>query len=182
MSEFGNFVSQRSTAPALPTYPRAVPIPAEFQAESLYSPDQWYIHDVLTIEPGEAEGSSRVVGVCDTATLIDHPTVLAQREWPGQPKHVPGIIMVQITGTLGNLHAVCVMGLKMSEGWVGFGTNIHEARFSGIGKLGPALICELEVERMRRIRGQVFGTYKFRFEQDGKLIYRSRQTASWLQT
>jgi len=157
-----------------------VPIPDEFRAESLYAPDQWYLHDLLEIERDEAEGLDRVVALCDTQTLADHPIVAAQREWPSQPKHVPGIIMVQITGTLGNLHAVCVMGLKMSEGWVGFGTNIHEARFSGVGKIGPAMICELKIERLRRIKGQVFGTYAFRFEQEGKVIYRSRQTASWL--
>jgi len=157
-----------------------VPIPDEFRAESLYAPDQWYLHDLLEIERDEAEGLDRVVALCDTQTLADHPIVAAQREWPSQPKHVPGIIMVQITGTLGNLHAVCVMGLKMSEGWVGFGTNIHEARFSGVGKIGPAMICELKIERLRRIKGQVFGTYAVRFEQEGKVIYRSRQTASWL--
>lgn len=153
-----------------------MPIPDEFLAESLYTPDQWYIHDVLEID----RENDRVVGLCDTERLIDHPLVVAQRPWPGQPKHVPGIVMVQITGTLGNIHAVAVLGLKMSEGWVGFGTNIHEARFGGLGRLGPALICEMKVERMRTLRGQMFGTYEFRFEQEGKVIYRSKQSASWL--
>jgi len=158
-----------------------VPIPDEFRAESLYTPDHWYVHDLLEVVRDESgEGRDRVVARCDTEQLADHPLVVGQRAWPGQPKHVPGVIMVQITGTLGNLHAVCVLGLKMSEGWVGFGTHIHEAKFSGLGEIGPAMICELQIERMRRIRGQVFGTYAFRYEQGGKVIYRSRQTASWL--
>ncbi|NJK33110.1 MAG: hypothetical protein HC927_12280 [Deltaproteobacteria bacterium] len=155
-----------------------MPIPDEFAAESLYDQDHWYIHDVLEIDREPEQ--QRVVGLCDTERLVEHPLVAAQRPWPGQPKHVPGIVMVQITGTLGNIHAVCVLGLRMSEGWVGFGTNIHEARFGGLGRLGPPLICELKVERMRELKGQMFGTYAFRFEQDGKTIYRSRQSASWL--
>jgi len=150
-----------------------VPIPEAFAAESLYTPDQWYVHDVLEL------GEGRVVGVCETESLRAHPLVLAQRSWPNQPKHVPGAVMVQITGTLGNIHAVCVLGLRMSEGWVGFGTHIHEARFRGLGQLGPALRCELSVERVRRLAGSIFVTYAFDLSQDGRPIYRSRQSASW---
>ena len=154
-------------------YSPVVPIPEAFAGECLYTQDQWYIHDVLEIE------EDRVVGVCDTATLVESPLVLAQQQWPGQPKHVPGAVMVQITGTLGNIHAVCALGLRMSEGWVGFGTHIHEARFRGLGHLGPAMRCELKVERVRRLGTGVFVTYAFDFSQEGRAIYRSRQSASW---
>ncbi|PRQ02739.1 hypothetical protein ENSA5_20910 [Enhygromyxa salina] len=151
-------------------------IPEAFTSESLYTPDQWYVHDV--VESGE----DHLVGICDTATLADHPMVVAQRPWPGQPKHIPGVIMVQITGTLGNIHAVTVLGLRMSEGWVGFGTNILDARFRGLGQIGPPLRCELKVEDLREIRGQRFATYKFRYEQEGRVIYTSRQRASWMRS
>ncbi|NVB37931.1 hypothetical protein G6O69_08795 [Pseudenhygromyxa sp. WMMC2535] len=150
-----------------------MPIPAPFADESLYTPEHWYIHDVVELD------EERVVGICDTARLADEPFVRAQRAWPGQPKHVPGVVMVQITGTLGNIHAVCSLGLLMSEGWVGFGTNIHEARFRGMGAIGPQMRCELVVERVRRLRGSVFATYRFSFDQDGRPIYRARQSASW---
>lgn len=146
----------------------------EFAAESLYEPEHWYVHEVVEI------GEDFLVGICDTGTLADHPLVLAQRPWPGQPKHVPGAVMVQLTGTLGNIHAVAVLGLRMTEGWVGFGTNILDAKFRGLGKIGPPLRCELRVEEQRELRGTRFITYAFRFEQDGRAIYTSRQRASWL--
>lgn len=146
----------------------------DFAAESLYEREHWYVHEVVE------RGADFLIGICDTATLVDHPLVLAQRAWPGQPKHVPGAVMVQITGTLGNIHAVAVLGLRMTEGWVGFGTNILEAKFRGLGRIGPPLRCELRVEDHRELRGQRFITYAFRFEQEGRAIYTSRQRASWL--
>jgi hypothetical protein len=149
-------------------------IPEAFASESLYTPDQWFVHDVVE------QSEDHLVGICDTQQIAEHPLVVAQRPWPGQPKHVPGAIMVQITGTLGNLHAVLALGLRMTEGWVGFGTNILEAKFRGIGEIGPAMRCELKVEELRELRGTKFVTYAFRYEQDGRLIYTSRQRASWL--
>ena len=153
-----------------------MPIPEQFHAESLYEPEQWYVHDVLEVD------AEHVVGVCDTRALIDSPIVAAQRAWPGQPKHVPGIVMLQITGTLGNLHAVLGLGLRMSEGWVGFGTNILEARFRGLGRLGPPLRCELRVEEVRKLEGSLFATYSFRFSQESTTVYTSRQRAAWRKT
>lgn len=147
--------------------------PEDFAPESLYTRDQWYIDELAELD------LDHVVGICDTAKLADSPIVQAQRPWPGQPKHVPGIIMVQITGTLGNIHAVMALGLRMSEGWVGFGTNILSAKFRGLGRIGPPLRCELKVEDRRELKGQIFITYGFRYEQDGKVVYSSRQRASW---
>jgi hypothetical protein len=143
----------------------------DFATESLYEPEHWYVHEVVE------HGDDFLVGICDTQTLVNHPLVLAQRPWPGQPKHVPGAVMVQITGTLGNIHAVTVLGLRMTEGC---GTNILEAKFRGLGKIGPPLRCELRVEDHRELRGQRFVTYAFRYEQEGRAIYTSRQRASWL--
>jgi hypothetical protein len=150
-----------------------VGIPDEFRAESLYEPEQWYVDDLLEVD------AEHVVGVCDTAALASSHIVAAQRPWPGQPKHVPGIVIVQITGTLGNIHAVLGLGLRMSEGWVGFGTNILEARFRGLGRLGPPLRCELRVDDLRRLEGSMFVTYSFRFSQADATVYTSRQRAAW---
>lgn len=151
-------------------------LPESFHAESLYDPEQWYVHELLEVD------AERVVAVCDTRELERSPIVAAQRPWPSQPKHVPGMVMVQITGTLGNLHAVFGLGLRMSEGWIGFGTNILDAKFRGLGRLGPPLHCTLVAEDLRRVEGASFVTYRFRFEQDGKAIYTSRQRAAWRQT
>lgn len=146
----------------------------QFAGESLYTPDQWYIDEIVECD------EQHVIGICDTSKLVDHPVVLAQRPWPAQPKHIPGAIMVQITGTLGNIHAVFALGLRMSEGWAGFGTNILDAKFRGIGHIGPALRCELKVEETRELRGTRFVTYAFRYQQEGRTVYTSRQRASWL--
>ncbi|KIG13267.1 hypothetical protein DB30_00411 [Enhygromyxa salina] len=151
-----------------------MPIPELFTSESLYTPDQWFVHDIVD------SGEHHLVGICDTSELTSHPLVVAQRAWPGQPKHVPGAVMVQITGTLGNIHAVTVLNLRMTDGWVGFGTNILDARFRGLGRIGPSLRCELKVEELRELKGQLFVTYAFRFTQEGRAIYKSRQRASWL--
>ncbi len=148
-------------------------IPDDFAAECLYAEDQWYVHDVLEVD---AE-NNRVVTETDTTRL--GAIVDAQKAWAGHPKHVPGMVMIQITGTLGNLHAVYALGLRMSEGWVGFGTNIHQARFKNIGRIGPPLRSTLHATRIRKLEGTVFGTYEFEFRQGDSVIYESKQTAAW---
>lgn len=146
-------------------------MPDDFEVESLYTPDQWYVDDVLEVT------KERVRAITDTSKM--GAVVAAQKPWPGQPKHVPGILMIQITGTLGNIHAVYGLGLKMTEGWVGFGTHIHEASFRNLGEIGPPIELELVADKVKSVRGQTFGRYSFRFEQAGKLLYTSKQTAVW---
>lgn len=152
-----------------------MPLPEDFTAECLYGPDQQYVHDLLEVD----REAGRVVGQVDTTRL--GPLVDAQRVRPNHPQHVPGAIMVQITGTLGNLHAVYVLDLRPTEGWTGFGVHMKEARFPSIGRIGPPMRVELETLRMRRFRGRHFATYRFRFTQEGRELYLSEQTAVWFQ-
>jgi hypothetical protein len=149
-----------------------VAIPPDYHVHALYGPEAWFIHDVLEIGP------ERVVGVSDTlrlGVLVD-----AQRERRGHPKHVPGAVMVQITGTLGHLHAVYGLGLSPAAGWAGFGTHILEARFGALGVIGPAMTCTCEATRVRNLRGTMFVDYQFTYLQDDVEIYRSRQRAAWI--
>jgi hypothetical protein len=148
-----------------------VPLPADFETECLYRRDQWYVTDLLDI------GASHVHGLVDTARI--GAVVDAQVETTGHPKHVPGAVMVQITGTLGNLHAVYALGLKISEGWSGFGTHIRGAKFPSIGRIGPPVDVFMQVTRHRRFRGQHFCTYAFTYTQEGREIYVSEQSAIW---
>jgi hypothetical protein len=150
-----------------------MPLPPDFAAESLYTEDRWYIHDLLELD---AE-AGRVVGVLDT-TRLEAETV-HQRPWPGHHKHVPGAVQLQITATLGNLHAVYVLGLRPSEGWIGYGTHITDARFAGMGRIGPPVVCTLTAGRVRTVRGTKFVSYAFRYEQEGQPIYLSNQIAAW---
>lgn len=150
-----------------------MPIPDDFIHECLYAPDAWFIHDVLEID---REGG-RVLAWIDTTRL--GPLVQAQRTWPGHDKHFPGAIAIQVTGTLGQLHATYVMDLRASEGWVGFGTHVKQARFPSMGRIGPPATAEIRATRTRRIRGTWFIDYAFRYEQEGRLFYESEQTAAW---
>jgi hypothetical protein len=148
-----------------------MPLPADFAAECLYAPDHWYVHDLL-----EAEGDV-VRALVDTTRLGG--LVDAQNATPGHPKHVPGAVMVQITGTLGNLHAVYVMGLRPTLGWSGFGTHVRSAKFPSLGKIGPPMEVELRVTRQRKLRSRHFVDYAFTYTQEGRQVYVSEQAAIW---
>lgn len=150
-----------------------MPIPPDFASESLYDPTQWYIHDVLELDPD----ANRVVALIDTTRL--GPLVEAQRPWPGHPPHLPGAVAIQVTGTLGNLHAVYCLGLRMTEGWVGYGTHVRNARFRRLATIGPPVIAAATCTRRRELRGTWFVDFTFRFEQEGEPVYESEQTAAW---
>jgi hypothetical protein len=89
------------------------------------------------------------------------------------------MVVIQMTATLGNLHAVYVLGLRPSEGWVGFGAKVTMARFPSLGRIGPPVDAELRSTRVRKLRGSWFAEYAFRFEQEGRTVYESEQTAVW---
>lgn len=153
-----------------------MPMPPDFESESLYAPEAWFVHDILEIDV-EA-GVVRVA--IDTNRL--GPLVDAQRERPGHPKHFPGAIAVQATGTLGQLHAIYVLGLRPSDGWAGFGTGIQRARFPSVGHIGPAVTASCTATRTRHVNGIYHVTYAFLFEQDGSVIYESTQTSAWFRS
>ncbi len=153
-----------------------MPLPDDFESECLYHRDRWYLHDLPTLD----RERGLLVGILDTTrigSLVD-----AQQAWPGHPKHLPGAVAVQMTGTLGNLHAVYCMGLRPTEGWVGFGTHIRSAKFPNLGRIGPSVSARCEATRARQFRGTWFIDYDFLFEQEGLAVYVSKQTAAWTRT
>lgn len=147
--------------------------PEDFVREALYAPEFWYLHELVEIDPVE----HRVVGRIDTTRL--GPIVDAQRPWPGHEKHLPGSVAIQVTGTLGNLHAHCILGLRASEGWVGYGTHVRDGRFKKLGLIGPPVLATATAHKRRHFRGAWFLDYTFAFEQEGELLYSSEQTAVW---
>jgi hypothetical protein len=152
-----------------------MPIPEDFERESLYAPDHWYVHDVLELD-AEAD---RVVAWIDTTRL--GPLAQAQRPTRGHVPHLPGAVAIQVTGTLGNLHAVYLVGLRVSEGWCGYGTKVHGARFPRMATLGPPVLAVATATQRRYLRGTWFLEYTFRFEQAGETVFESRQSAAWRQ-
>ena len=145
----------------------------DFEREALYDPSAWFVHEVLGID----REAHRITALVDTTRL--GPFVEAQRPHAGHERHVPGAIAIQVTGTLGNLHAVYVMGLRPTEGWVGYGTHVRDARFRRMGTIGPPVIAVAECYRRRQLRGVWFLDYRFRFEQENEPVYESEQTAIW---
>lgn len=153
------------------------PPPADFQDHCLYAPEAWFVEHIDHVD------AERVRVRSDTTKM--GAFVAAQVVRRGHPKHVPGAVMVQLTGTLGSLHAVYGLGLR---GYVGFGTNIRSARFPGLGRIGPPMWAEGRCNRVRRLRGRVFTDYVFEYwqtandEEDGErtVIYTSEQSAIWM--
>lgn len=152
-----------------------MPLPDDFHEQCLYTPDAWFLHDVR-FEPE----ANRVVGLCDTTRL--GPLVDAQRTWPGHDKHFPGAVAIQITGTLGQLWATYLLDMPATEGWVGFGTHVHHARFRKLGRIGPPVECIAELLRKRTMRSTVFTRFAFTYLQEGEAIYESEQTAAWVRS
>lgn len=150
-------------------------LPPDFHQECLYEPDAWFLHDVR-FEPEH----DRVVGICDTTRL--GPLVDAQRTWPGHDKHFPGAVAIQITGTLGQLFATYLLDMPATQGWVGFGTHLHHARFRKLGRIGPPVECAATLVSRRKLRDTVFTRFAFLYTQEGDEIYRSEQTAAWVRT
>jgi 3-hydroxymyristoyl/3-hydroxydecanoyl-(acyl carrier protein) dehydratase len=72
-----------------------------------------------------------------------------------------------------------VLGLRHSEGWVGYGGAVHKARFKALAKPGSPLLLECKATQMRRTPKQVLARYDFRFTQEGVLVYEGDQTALW---
>ena len=150
-----------------------MPIPDDFSAECLYAPDHWFVHDVRKIDLETHE----VIGVIDTTRLGS--LVEAQQPRPGHVPHLPGAIAIHVTGTLGNLHAVYAMGLRPSQGWIGYGTHLKGARFRRLATIGPPVIASAVCHRRRQIRGTWFLEYRFSYVQDDEIVFESEQTAAW---
>lgn len=146
---------------------------ADFDTESLYTRDGWFVHRFLGLDVDAAT----VTAELDTTRiggLVD-----AQKEVAGHLKHVPAVVAIQMTGTLGQLFAVYGMGLRVTEGWSGYGTHIDKARFWRMGTIGPPVVGKATCTRRRQFRGTWFLNFDFELSQDGERMYTSSQMAAW---
>ena len=160
--------------PTLPETPLKLRDDAAFLADLPYDPEVLFFDELLEID---AE-TSRVR--CRMPTDQPMPFVGAQRAHPVlHPRHVAGAVMVHATGMLGFIHAYYLLGLRHKEGWIGYGTHIHEGRFRRMGEIGAPMELECQATRIRRIAGSIVGRYRFVFTQGGDVIYEGDQTALW---
>lgn len=146
-----------------------------FDGEALYDRSGWFVHRLVGLD----RDARQVVGELDTTRL--GALVTAQREVGGHERHVPAAIVIQMTGTLGHLWAVLGRGLRASDGWHGYGTHIHKARFSRLGLVGPPAQMTATCTRERQLRGTWFLDFDFVLRQEGEVVYRSKQSAAWRQ-
>ncbi|HEV7558966.1 MAG TPA: hypothetical protein VGO00_26015 [Kofleriaceae bacterium] len=144
----------------------------DFVADCPYGPGGLLLDDIVRVD----REASLVVATMPTSA--DLPLTRDQRAHPERhPRHVAGGLMIHATGMLGFAHAYFVLELRHAEGWTGYGTQIHEARFRRMARIGPPMSLACTATSVRRIRGSIVARYQFRFEQDGEVVYTGDQTA-----
>ena len=143
-----------------------------FVADCPYGPDALLIDDILTVD----RDASTLVATM--ATRPDLPLTREQRNHPERhPQHVSGGLMIHATGMLGFAHGYFILDLRHADGWIGYGTHIHDGRFKKLGRIGPPMHLTCTATSVRKIRGSILARYQFRFEQDGDVVYVGDQTA-----
>jgi hypothetical protein len=114
-----------------------------------------------------------------TVTRAD-PGVANQRVTPRWPHHLPGDLVIALTGQAGVI-AVRRKGL-IADGWRGHGVRIRDARFPAPVLLGETFFTRVDILRVRRVRGCIYVQFRFRMWKlaaDGSEIetFRSEQDA-----
>jgi len=114
-----------------------------------------------------------------TVTLAD-PGVAEQRVTPLWPHHLPGELVISLTGQAANV--LLRRKAIIAEDWRGHGVRIREARFSAPVLLGEQFWTRVEIVRVRRLGEKLYGQFRFRMWKlgpDGAEIetYRSEQDA-----
>jgi hypothetical protein len=161
--------------PALPRLPglRAVRVPASALDGLAQSPVRF---DALV---GETDDACLFV---KTVTM-DDAGVAAQRVTPTWPHHLPGELVISLTGEAG------VLTLRhkrlVEPDWRGHGVRITDARFSAPVLVGETAFMLASLVRLRRIRQSIHTRFRFRmWKVDGEgcevETYRSEQDAIFL--
>jgi hypothetical protein len=146
----------------------------EFVADCPYLPEAIFFDEVLEVD----RDAGRLVARMPTHEKL--PLTELQRAHPVRhPRHVSGGLLVHVTGMLGFAHAFYLLGLRHTEGWIGYGTHIHRARWGRLARIGPPLRLEVRGIQVRRIRGSLYVRYAFHFTQEGETVYESEQGAVW---
>ena len=121
--------------------------------------------------------------VCNWPTSDAMPFTRSQRAHPVRhPRHVAGALMVHATGMLGFVHAYHILGLRHADGWVGYGTHIHDVVFRKLVEPGGPIVCACRAVRTRFGRSRHFIRYTFEFRHQGAICYEGEQSALWMKT
>ena len=125
-------------------------------------------------------GEEENVCVFVKTLTLDDPGVAQQRTSPRWPHHLPGELVIALTGQ------ACCVALRrhglIDPSWRGHGVRIVDARFSAPVLLGERFYTRIEILRTRRLRGSLHVRLRYRMWKhaaDGSEIetYRSEQDA-----
>lgn len=117
---------------------------------------------------------------CRMPTHADLPLTRSQRVHPVRhPLHVAGALMVHATGMLGFVHAYHVLGLRHAQGWVGYGTHLHEVVFRKMVTPGETLVATCRAVRSRIGKQRCFVRYALDFKRGDDVCYEGEQSAFW---
>ena len=111
--------------------------------------------------------------------MIDDPGVATQRVTEQWPHHLPGELIIALTGQA----AVIALRRKglISDGWRGHGVRIRDARFPAPVLLGETFYTRVEIGRIRRFRENLHVSFRFRMWKlvEGREVetFRSEQDA-----
>jgi 3-hydroxymyristoyl/3-hydroxydecanoyl-(acyl carrier protein) dehydratase len=155
---------------------RAMALDPAFVADCPYGPDALLIDEILEIDAEASRVRARMPAHADLPITRD------QRAHPVRhPRHVSGALMIHATGIMGFAHAYYVLGLRHTEGWIGYGTHIHDGRFRRMAAMGTPLVLDCQATRVRKIGGALVGRYKFVFTQDGASVYEAEHSSLFTQ-
>jgi hypothetical protein len=153
---------------------RAMVLDPAFVADCPYGPEALLIDDIVEIDAN----TNTIVARMPTHDGL--PLTRDQRAHPERhPRHVNGGLMIHATGMMGFAHAYFVLGLRHADGWVGYGTHVHDARFRRMATIGPPMLLTCTVTQTRRIQTSIFARYTFKFTQGDDVVYESEQSAMW---
>src|SRR5260221_7752442 len=161
--------------PAAPGIANPRSFDAAFLSDLPYDPEVLLFDELL-----EVDRSSSSVR-CRMPTSEALPFTRSQRVHPLlHPRHVAGAVFIHATGMLGFIHAYYVMGLRHGDGWVGYGTSIHAAKFRKLVPPGRSIEGRCTATKIRSGKSRHVVRYQFRFEHEGELCYEGDQTAMWM--
>ena len=114
-----------------------------------------------------------------TLTMHD-PGVAQQRTAPRWPHHLPGELVIGLTG-----QAACILlcrSARIEPSWRGHGVRINDARFSAPVLVGERFFTRVELVQSRRLRGSLHVRLRYRMWKPGSdaaevETYRSVQDA-----
>lgn len=153
-----------------------MPLDAGFVDDCPYDLPALLIDEIIAIDRDAGSIVARM------PTRDDLPLTRDQRAHPVRhPRHVSGALMIHATGVMGFAHAYFLLGLRHADGWIGYGTHVHDGRFRRMGKIGEPLMLACTATSIRRIQGSMVVRYRFRFTQGDAVVYEGDHGSLWTQ-